>query len=65
MLLTANPQERQAVLRQVAAMMPADRMSRFNELMTQIQRQVATPSLSTAAGAAGAPTPDTGGPTLL
>jgi hypothetical protein len=68
MLLTANPAERTAMLRQVAAMTPPDRMIRFNELMGQIQRQVATPGVVAGAGIAGAPTPQQpqqGGPVFL
>jgi hypothetical protein len=65
MLFTANPQERVRILAWVAERMPADRMTRFNELMAQVQQRVAAPGVSAGAGAAGAPTPDQGGPTLL
>lgn len=68
MLLTANPAERTAMLRQVAAMMPPDRMAHFNRLMQRIQAGVAGVGVAgTTAGAvsAGAPQPQQGGPTLL
>lgn len=48
MLFTAAPAEREAVLRQLAAIMPVDRMARFNELL----RRVGGASGGSAAGAA-------------
>jgi hypothetical protein len=68
MLLTANPAERTAMLRQVAAIYPADRMAHFNQLMQRIQAGVAGPGVAgSVAGASGAPTPQPqqGGPMQL
>jgi hypothetical protein len=67
MLLTANAAERQAVLRQLTAMMPPDRMARFSELTRQLQTSIGAPGAAPIAGAAGMPTPQPsqGGPTYL
>ena len=65
MLFTANPLERAAVLRQVAAIMPPGRMARFNDLMQRVQQTAASSIPSV--GQVGAPTPSSSpsGPTFL
>ena len=55
MLLTANPAERTAMLRQVAAMTPPDRMAHFNQLVQRIQSSVAQPGIASGAGMAAQP----------
>jgi hypothetical protein len=56
MLLTANPQEITAIIARLRMIQPANRMARFNELLTQAQR-AAAPGISAGAGAVSAPTP--------
>jgi hypothetical protein len=63
-LLTANPQEITAIIAKLRMMMPANRMARFNELMSQAQR-VAAPGLSAGAGAIAQPPQTPQGPTFL
>jgi hypothetical protein len=65
MLFTANPAEQEAILGRLAAMHPAGRMARFNELMRRAQSYGVQPGIGTAAGTMGAPTPDAGGPVQL
>jgi len=62
-LLTANPQEITAIIAKLRMTMPANRMARFNELMTQAQR-AAAPGISAGAGAIAAPQQPSG-PTFL
>jgi hypothetical protein len=62
MLLTANPAERAAMLQQVAAIMPANRMAQFSELTRRLAGSVGGASASAVGAAAGAPQ---GGATFL
>jgi hypothetical protein len=57
MLLTANPDEITAIIARLQAIHPPSRMTRFNELMQQVQRGMAPGVSGLSGGAAGAPTP--------
>jgi hypothetical protein len=54
MLFTANPTEQQAIVRRLAAIMPAERMQRFNEVMRQLQARLGVPGVGAAGIAGGA-----------